>query len=233
MVIKFNIGGSMMKKVVTMLMLVVMMFFSTVAFAAEGYFYAKNRVNVRKSANASAKVLGVLESNEIVYGKKVVKDKTGKEWMYVETQFGNGYVSKNSLSVCHDYDDTSYVPKPVTVKVAKTIKVTALNGKTGTLKKGAKVQAIRFFPTKNGAKAQIKVGKYECYVWAKDLRKTNGQKIPTLPRKVSLKKAYHLNGEKLSKGQILNVESYFFNKSGTFCADVHEGYIPVSLLNKA
>ncbi len=201
--------------------------------ASETYYYALNRVNVRAKPDVNSKSLGVLSENDIVCGTKTVSDSTGKKWVYAYTQFGNGYISKNSLTKCHDYDghQTSHQSSSKTLVVAKTIKVTSLSGNTGTLKKGTKVKATRFYPTRDGLVVQISIGKNDCRISGKYLRQTNGKKIPSLPRKVRLKKAYDLNGEHLSKGQTVTVEFYFLRGDKLY-ADVHEGIIPCSVLKR-
>lgn len=201
--------------------------------ANETYYYALNRVNVRSHPSVNSKSLGVLKENEIVCGIKTVSDDSGKNWVYAYTQYGTGYISRNSLNKCHGYDgSSSYQSSSKTLIVSKTISVTSLSGVTGTLKKGTKVKATRFYPTKSGdVKVQIRIGKHDIRVSGKYLRQTNGKKLPSLPRKVRLKKAYNLNGEKLSKGQTLRVEFYFLQGDKLY-ADVHEGVIPCSILKR-
>ena len=228
----------MRTKTIALLTALVILLGTTFVFAAEAtdgaYYYAINRVNVRAEPSVDSKSIGVLNEGDIVYGGKTVSDNSGKKWVCSQTKFGTGYVSKNSLAKCPAGDNPSYHgAKAKTLVVAQTVTVRALNGKSGTLKKGTKVSATRFFPKRGGkVEVQLRVGKYDVRVSSTYLRQTNGKKIPSLPTKVRLKKAYNLNGEQLKKGQRLNVEFYFF-KGDQLYADVHEGVISCSLLKKA
>ncbi len=228
----------MRTKTIALMTALVILLGTTFVFAAEAtdgtYYYALNRVNVRAQPSASSKSIGVLNEGDIVYGGKTVTDSTGKKWVCSQTKFGTGYVSKNSLAKCPTGDTPSYHGATTkTLVVAETVTVKAMNGKTGTLKKGTKVSATRFFPKRGGkVEVQLKIGKYDVRISSKYLRQTDGKKIPSLPTTVRLKKAFNLNGEKLKKGQKLHVEFYFF-KGDKLYADVHEGVISCSLLKKA
>ena len=119
--------------------------------------------------------------------------------------------------------------KSVTLKVVKDLNVNTTNGTHVKLHKGDAVRGYKFYSDKVYVK--LSSGNY-AYITSKNLRTTQGSKIPKLPKTVTLKTKFQLEGNVLQSGAKLKVQYYAFSDKGSLMAYCYEGFVPVKYLKK-
>lgn len=117
----------------------------------------------------------------------------------------------------------------IKLKVADNLKVTTTSDSIVKLKKGDTVKGYRFY--RNLVYVKLSSGKY-AYIHRKHLRTVCGRKIPKLPKTVTLKRDFMLEGEVLPCGTKLKVQYYAFSDKGFLMAYCYEGFISTKYLKK-
>ena len=229
-----------LKNLLVVFLGILMVMLSNCVYATN--MYALNRVNLRVAPSTDAKIISVIDTNEVVIGKAVTEDSNKKPWVLCETKHGEGYISYYSLAkegttAAEHYKTGSYasidlskptlraessVEEETVILIVKSDTKVTINGKKIKLKKGTEVESKYFY---SDGKAQIVLADGQiCKVATKYLKTIEGKSVPKMAKSVKLKEEMIIGGKLIKAGKKIKVNYYVFS-DGELYACTNNEYI--------